>query len=92
MDGFLTAVHKRFGSLIAFGIFSTGLFAPVLIAHQPVDCSERKRRAGKSGKAITLLTEDDGPILPALAAYLQSTGQPVPPELARAAALPCVYA
>ena len=37
--------RKRFGSLIAFGIFSTGLFAPVLIAHQPVDCSERKSRA-----------------------------------------------
>ncbi len=37
--------RKRFGSLIAFGIFSTGFFAPVLIAHQPVDCSERKSRA-----------------------------------------------
>ena len=41
--------RKRFGSLIAFGIFSTGLFAPVLIAHQPVDCSERKSRAREGG-------------------------------------------
>lgn len=41
--------RKRFGSLIAFGIFSTGFFAPVLIAHQPVDCSERKSRAREGG-------------------------------------------
>ena len=42
-------------------------------------------RAGKSGKATTLLTEDDAPILPALKAYLEATGQPVPPELAQRA-------
>ena len=41
--------RKRFGTLIAFGIFSTGLFAPVLIAHQPVDSAERKRRARECG-------------------------------------------
>ena len=45
----------------------------------------RTGRAGKSGKATTLLTEDDAPILPALKAYLEATGQPVPPELAQRA-------
>ena len=45
----------------------------------------RTGRAGKSGKATTLLTEDDAPTLPALKAYLEATGQPVPPELAQRA-------
>ena len=42
----------------------------------------RTGRAGKSGKAITFVTEEDALILPALKAYLEATGQPVPPDLA----------
>lgn len=42
----------------------------------------RTGRAGKTGAAITFLTDDDAPLLPALKAYMESTGQTVPPELA----------
>lgn len=45
----------------------------------------RTGRAGKSGKAITFLVEEDAPVLPALKAYLEATGQSVPPELAQKA-------
>lgn len=43
----------------------------------------RTGRAGKSGSAITFLTNDDNAILPALRTYLESTNQPIPPELDR---------
>ena len=42
----------------------------------------RTGRAGKTGAATTFLTDGDAAVLPALKAYLESTGQPVPPELA----------
>lgn len=42
----------------------------------------RTGRAGKSGQAITLLTDDDTAFMPALVAYMTSTGQEVPSELA----------
>ena len=41
----------------------------------------RTGRAGKSGSAITFLTTEDNNILPALRTYLESTNQPIPPEL-----------
>jgi ATP-dependent RNA helicase DDX23/PRP28 len=42
----------------------------------------RTGRAGKTGKAVTFLTEDDMGVIPALKAYLDATGQPVPPDVA----------
>ena len=42
----------------------------------------RTGRAGKSGKSVTFVTDDDRDVLPALKAYLEATGQPVPQELA----------
>ena len=41
----------------------------------------RTGRAGKGGRATTMLTEDDNQVLPDLKAYLESTSQLVPPEL-----------
>jgi ATP-dependent RNA helicase DDX23/PRP28 len=41
----------------------------------------RTGRAGKGGRATTMLTEDDNLVLPDLKAYLESTSQLVPPEL-----------
>jgi ATP-dependent RNA helicase DDX23/PRP28 len=46
----------------------------------------RTGRAGKTGKATTFVTEEDATVLPALKAYLEATGQAVPPEIASRAA------
>jgi superfamily II DNA/RNA helicase len=42
----------------------------------------RTGRAGKSGQAITLLTDEDAAFMPALVAYMQATGQDVSADLA----------
>jgi ATP-dependent RNA helicase DDX23/PRP28 len=43
----------------------------------------RTGRAGKEGLATSLLTDDDAGIMPALKAYLESTGNSVPEKLSR---------
>ena len=42
----------------------------------------RTGRAGKTGLAVTLLCDEDAPVLPELRAYLEAVGQIVPPDLA----------
>ena len=42
----------------------------------------RTGRAGKTGLAVTFLTDEDAPVFEPLKAYLESTGQPVPHALA----------
>jgi ATP-dependent RNA helicase DDX23/PRP28 len=46
----------------------------------------RTGRAGKTGKAVTFLCGDDTAVLGELKAYMEATGQAVPPELAQRAA------
>jgi ATP-dependent RNA helicase DDX23/PRP28 len=43
----------------------------------------RTGRAGKDGLATSLMTDEDQGIMPALKAYLEATGNPVPDKLAR---------
>jgi ATP-dependent RNA helicase DDX23/PRP28 len=43
----------------------------------------RTGRAGKEGYATSLITDEDEGIMPALKAYLENTGSPVPDRLAR---------
>ncbi|KAG7362975.1 cold-shock DEAD-box RNA helicase [Nitzschia inconspicua] len=43
----------------------------------------RTGRAGKKGLATSLMTDEDEGIMPALKAYLEATGNPVPDKLAR---------
>jgi ATP-dependent RNA helicase DDX23/PRP28 len=43
----------------------------------------RTGRAGKEGMATSLMTDEDEGIMAQLKAYLESTGSPVPPKLAR---------
>ena len=45
----------------------------------------RTGRAGKTGRAITLLTDEDQGVMSDLKAYLEATGQTVPTELANRA-------
>ena len=45
----------------------------------------RTGRAGKAGFALTLLTDADAPLLPALRAYMEATGQTISEELVRRA-------
>ena len=42
----------------------------------------RTGRAGKTGMAVTFLSDEDAPVFEALKAYLESTKQPVPAALA----------
>lgn len=46
----------------------------------------RTGRAGKTGNAVTFLTDDDSGVFVDLKAYLEATGQAVPPDLAGKAA------
>ena len=43
----------------------------------------RTGRAGTRGHAVTLLTDDDAPVMPALIKKIKESNQPVPAELAR---------
>jgi ATP-dependent RNA helicase DDX23/PRP28 len=43
----------------------------------------RTGRAGKEGVATSFITDEDVGIMPDLKAYLESTGNAVPPRLAR---------
>ena len=47
----------------------------------------RTARAGAEGSALSFWSEDDSEVLPQLKAHLEGTGQKVPPDLERAAAV-----